>query len=123
MTNRAPNVLLAAVVMLIMASCATRPAIIGKWECPDETLEFCRDRTFVYVRGTGRVAIQHQVCGGEYQLTGADELKLTIRYHGRRLDTNGVILGALIWRVSIKGDELRTIRPDGAEQKWQRPQS
>jgi hypothetical protein len=105
-----------SVALGALTCCSTRPPVLGSWVGYDRRLDFRKDQTFSYVRGTGPVAIQRQEWNGRYQFIPPDELRLTDIYPGSH--TNSAEPGPLVWRVAIGGGRLTTTRPDGSEEAW-----
>ncbi len=102
--------LAAAFILLPLVFCSTNveDAILGKWSeiGGTEKMEFFED-------GTITVADGRMYMGGHYTLVDQDRIRVDF-------DGLGELVGPLVVRVSISGDELTWIMPDGEVSRYKK---
>lgn len=102
------NCFVAILILFLFVSCSLENAIIGKWSeiGGTETLEFFKDGTVVVVEfGMSMV--------GSYKFIDKDQIKL-------ELGGLGVLVGPMVAKISIKGDEMTLNVPTVGLTKYKR---
>jgi hypothetical protein len=109
-SKRLLNWLAVVLTLSILVSCSSKPenAIVGKWSeiGGTETMEFFKD-------GTVSVVDKGMTMEGSYKFVEKDSIKL-------ELGGLGALVGPIVAKVSIKGDELIFTLPDGDVLKYKR---
>jgi hypothetical protein len=99
-----------AAVVALLSSCSSKPedAIVGKWKelGGTETMEFFRD-------GTVSVVDEGMSMAGSYKFVDKDRVKV-------ELGGLGALMGPVVARVSISGEDLSWTMPDGKVSRYKR---
>jgi len=103
-------VVLGMLVLVVLSGCgkSTEKAIIGKWKEVDstETIEFFKD-------GTVTVIDKGMSMSGNYKFVGKNRIKM-------ELGGLGALMGPIVSKISISGNELSMTMPDGKIERYQR---
>ena len=94
----------------LLSSCAAKPedALVGKWKevGGTETMEFFKD-------GTVSIVDEGMSMAGSYRFVDKDRVKV-------ELGGLGALMGPVVARVSISGEDLSWTMPDGKVSKYKR---
>jgi hypothetical protein len=110
----------AVIAMVLLTSCTTERAIVGRWARTNELLEFSKAGRFLY-ESSAQTNVMHELWSGEYRYIDQGHIVLNGVYFGDPTSQGfGERLPSVTLRVLVQGDGLSTTWPNGAEKEWSR---